>query len=657
MSILTKVLGATVGIQYQGVKDQSETNQANNLGNAVFFGSFGRGRLDKPFAVTADNIAARLGYDPTNVDFMAVQDALDLGVPQVFVQRMRAGFNSTSPQPATIESQGSSENLDYFKAITAGTLEIVVNGTTHTLTGMTFAAATSLANVAALLQTKLNTAIGSSAVTVAYAASEFTIATVLTGSSASIVFNSGDILPLFGFEGLSATGGVAPIGTDYTLPETTIGMTSAGVVSLSATSATLTIVYSMRDIMDDGCSLEVSFSQRSGASTVTGLADIVGLMVWKDATTGEELYRLSGLMGARGTDLTLAQAAEDSEWFSSFVVTKVSSTDALVAASCLAGAAGNAANTLGRNKVTLTIPVVPCAATSIPTVFYTGVANTLITGELRPDYLAIARTNDLVLITNLLRVVDKLNIHLLGDIDPSLSIDSAITASNAIEAKDHRVSWFWNPTESRPRDAVSIRGARVYRPVVGVQIGYRLLRNAGTDSRGVPPIHVPVSGFNFPISKFKAMRPRADVVLNESALNRLAEAKINVVIQERLSSGTRFIFGDCLTQYDSKTSALRLTNSAEIETFTANGVIELIRRQLLTNTASFIDRADTDCRQFLDACVSAGLLVSADDLGGKPYELSISARESRPFDAVDVDFKRRPEGAVRAAYLTTTINK
>jgi hypothetical protein len=166
-----------------------------------------------------------------------------------------------------------------------------------------------------------------------------------------------------------------------------------------------------------------------------------------------------------------------------------------------------------------------------------------------------------------------------------------------------------------------------------------------------------VAGYNFPLTTFKAMRPRADITLDEAALNQLAEAKINVVIQERLNSGTRFIFGDCLTQYDSETSALRLTNAAEIETLTANGVIEIIRRQLLTNTASFIERADTDCRQFLDACVTAGLLKPADDLGGLPYTISISARESRPFDAVDVEFKRRPEGAVRAAYLTTTINK
>lgn len=547
MSILTKVLAAAVGIQYAGVQDQSETNTIDGLNNAVFCGGFKRGPLNKPFAVTADNIRARLGYDPTNPDFMAVQDCLDLNVPKVYVQRFRAGF-------------------------------------------------------------------------------------------AELVGASGDF-------------------DDYTLPETTIGMTSAGVVSLSATLATLTIVYSMYDVMDEGCSLNVSFSQRAGASTVTGLADIVGLLVWKDATTGEELYRLSGLMGARGTDLTLAQAAEDSELFESFVVTRVSSTDVLVAASCLAGAAGNLPNTLGRNKVTLTIPAVAGAAETIPDAFYTDTANTLITGELRPDYLAIAQTSDLTLITTLMRVMDKLNIHLFGDLDPTLSIASVIAAAEAIEAKDHRVVWYWNPTESRPRDAVSARGARITRPCVGVQVGYRLLRNAGSDSRGVPPIHVPVAGFNFPLTTFKAMRPRADITLDEAALNQLAEAKINVVIQERLNSGTRFIFGDCLTQYDSETSALRVTNAAEIETLTANGVIEIIRRQLLTNTASFIERADTDCRQFLDACVTAGLLKPADDLGGFPYTISISARESRPFDAVDVEFKRRPEGAVRAAYLTTTINK
>lgn len=92
MSILTKVLGATVGVQYQGVQDQSETNTIDGLNNAVFCGRFKRGPLNKPFAVTADNIRARLGYDPTNPDFIAVQDCLDLGVPKVYVQRFRAGF-------------------------------------------------------------------------------------------------------------------------------------------------------------------------------------------------------------------------------------------------------------------------------------------------------------------------------------------------------------------------------------------------------------------------------------------------------------------------------------------------------------------------------------------------------------------------------------
>lgn len=547
MSILTKALAATVGIQYQGVKDQSATNAPDGLSTAIFCGRYKRGRLDKPFAVTDDNIAARLGYDPMNPDYMAVRDCLDLGVPQVYVQRVRAGFVDPGEGPGP----GDWDN--------------------------------------------------------------------------------------------------------YNLPETTIGMDDEGNITLTDTGAELTIVFSMFDVMDDGCNLEVSFYQRAGASTVTGLADVVGQLVWKDADTGQELYRLSGLMAERAGGVTLAQAAEDSELFDSFVVT-LAGVDADVAANCLASDAGNLPNTLGRKKVVLALTAVPGVSETVPAAFYTRTANTLITGEVRPDYLALAQTSDLALITTLMRVMDKLNIHLAGDVDPSVSVDSATSAVISISAQDHRVSWYWNPTESRPRDAVSSRGARITRPVVGVQIGYRLLRNAGTDSLGVPPIHVPVAGYNFPIP-FKAIRSRADIVLDEAALIRLAEAKINVVVLERLNAGARFIFGDCLTQYDSQTSALRLTNSAEIETFTANGVIELIRRQLLTNTDSFIERADTDCRQFLDACVTAGLLKPAKDLGGKPYELSISAREDRPFDAVDVDFKRRPEGAVRAAYLTTTINK
>jgi len=61
---VSKVLGAQAGIQYSGVKDKSEADPTVQLLNGVIFGRFKRGRFDKPFKVTSDNIRSKLGYDP-----------------------------------------------------------------------------------------------------------------------------------------------------------------------------------------------------------------------------------------------------------------------------------------------------------------------------------------------------------------------------------------------------------------------------------------------------------------------------------------------------------------------------------------------------------------------------------------------------------------
>lgn len=87
MSNTTKVLREQSGIQYQGVQDKSEADTRDTLSNAVFTGIFKRGRFDKPMKVTSGNIRAKLGYDPTNLAYMAVEDCLKTGVPFVWVQR------------------------------------------------------------------------------------------------------------------------------------------------------------------------------------------------------------------------------------------------------------------------------------------------------------------------------------------------------------------------------------------------------------------------------------------------------------------------------------------------------------------------------------------------------------------------------------------
>ena len=86
--IETKILGDAVGIQRQDVIDNSETTVLPSLANGVITGHFKRGRMDKPFKVTASNYKALLGYDPSNPSYLAVEDAFKNGVSELSILRV-----------------------------------------------------------------------------------------------------------------------------------------------------------------------------------------------------------------------------------------------------------------------------------------------------------------------------------------------------------------------------------------------------------------------------------------------------------------------------------------------------------------------------------------------------------------------------------------
>lgn len=86
--IQSKILGEAAGIQYQGVKDNSEVNQPSGLTVGCFVGRFKRGFMGKPFTVTRENFQALLGYYPSNPDYLAVEDVFNRGVPSLQVVRV-----------------------------------------------------------------------------------------------------------------------------------------------------------------------------------------------------------------------------------------------------------------------------------------------------------------------------------------------------------------------------------------------------------------------------------------------------------------------------------------------------------------------------------------------------------------------------------------
>lgn len=91
----TKILGEAVGIQSQGIVDKTETQTNEGLTSALIIGRFKRGRIDKPMTIHQGNIRGQLGYEPNNIDYIAVQDCLDTGVPSIQVLRVGATSNGS----------------------------------------------------------------------------------------------------------------------------------------------------------------------------------------------------------------------------------------------------------------------------------------------------------------------------------------------------------------------------------------------------------------------------------------------------------------------------------------------------------------------------------------------------------------------------------
>lgn len=86
--IETKILDEAVGIQYQGVTDLSETSNVAGLTKATIVGRFKRGVVGRPFKVTRDNYQALLGFDSSNADYLAVEDAFARRITELTVMRI-----------------------------------------------------------------------------------------------------------------------------------------------------------------------------------------------------------------------------------------------------------------------------------------------------------------------------------------------------------------------------------------------------------------------------------------------------------------------------------------------------------------------------------------------------------------------------------------
>lgn len=406
------------------------------------------------------------------------------------------------------------------------------------------------------------------------------------------------------------------------------------------------VLYKTHSVFDENVELKVAVFQK-GSSLNPNTA--VLKLTWIDSYTGDEVLSVQGTLSQDESDLSsITNVAYAKEEFAEFK---------LYVGDFFAEMLGegdhtllNLPNGLGRNFEQFTLDADTRTALGMDELF-----DAIVEADTLPNYLCMFFNDNVQLFQTMLRASEKLNIPLYVELDPTLLPEQHAQIAEELSAFSHRVVIIANAVVARPNSAETLRGKKKPRYALGTLMGYTLLRNANTDAQGFPPLKDPVAGYPYPM-RWAGAEMRQDVKYNEETKEMLAQAKVNMVLLERYDTGPRFVLADILTQYDSKTSVLRLLNASEISMFIDNRLINICKRHLLKAKSSFKSDALRECRTFLEGCATAGLIVESEDLGGK-YTLDITDRADRPHDAVDLKCGYRPEGAVRAVYLSTSVHK
>lgn len=416
---------------------------------------------------------------------------------------------------------------------------------------------------------------------------------------------------------------------------TNLKLTSNGALILGGNgAAVLSLFFDTYSYLKD-TDIEVAFFSK--VTTPTSLLDITMRLRIIDSTTGDEVIKIQGIIDSDPDNLaSIVAVADATEQFEQFDLLLNDALSAILLCSAF-----NQANSLGRNKALLALP------DEIPPAFDADKTYTLVTNLVdAPAYLVLPVGSELAVYVALLRVAEKLNIPLDVEVDSTMTAEQVALFAESLDAQTHQVQLIWSPNICRPRDAISLRGRKIPARYIGQYIGDKLLRNARTNAQGFAPIHYAVAWKDYPFKK-KALELRPDVVLDEPTLEMLAQAKVNVVRPIKFER-VLYVLSDVLTQRQSKNSALRLVNAAEIAMRTKNDVVDILKNHMLKPTEDYLEKASKEIDKYLSDAATSGWLKPAEDLNGKPFAFSLIPDQDYPFERVRLYLARRPEGATRA---------
>lgn len=272
-------------------------------------------------------------------------------------------------------------------------------------------------------------------------------------------------------------------------------------------------------------------------------------------------------------------------------------------------------------------------------------------------YISAGGTQAPALLAQLAQLAFDTNRQLRFDVPGNLTPEAAIAFVNQLNMGAnkcaHLMHAFWAPITSDDPTGINPKG---YFGTATLNIAFACGRNAQRDSKGFAPKNYPIAGREWPINRTGIVQK---YTAGNKELDKLAKAKINPVMYESYTGGSRCVFRDSLTCALVDQSLRKLIAVADMSTSIDDSVTRAAKDYLQLPMDIAVKRMGDFLKTLFDGAQAARWIVASSDpaMGGAAYRYEVKPNEARPYDAMDVNYWVRYDGTNRQTFVTQTLTR
>lgn len=265
-------------------------------------------------------------------------------------------------------------------------------------------------------------------------------------------------------------------------------------------------------------------------------------------------------------------------------------------------------------------------------------------------YIMGGGTESVPLLTRLIALSYHTETLLAIDVPSTKTEEEAITWVTALNVDNFLISCYWTPLKCTE----VLNGGKQSWGSSGAQVGLRCNRNARINSLGFAPKNNPIAGKDWPLPRSGITQLRTP---SANQLSNLAKAKINPVILDKFSDGSRYVFRDSLTMARTLISKKKLISVAEMSAHLNQTVVRIGKDNIQKGMTVAIARCRAQIERLCQNAEASGWLVPSRDpqMLGLTYTLELKPNEAHPNDWLDIRFAVSFDGVARVVIVEQTI--